>query len=65
MLPVPWAPELVEEKLYVPSKGYYAISSTLLTGQFFDARYRDYFLLFRSKEPIARAGYSIRLYRIE
>lgn len=65
MIPSPWSPDLIEGRLYVPARGYYAISSTLLTGQFFEPEYRDYFLLFRSRKPVARAGYSIYVYRIE
>lgn len=47
-----------------PIPGIYAISATLITGQFADAPHRDYYAAFRSKQPIAYAGHSIYIYRI-
>jgi hypothetical protein len=55
----------VEGDKLAPEPGYYAISATLLTGQFFSERYRDYFHEFRTRKPIAKAGYSIFVYRID
>lgn len=48
---------------FAPSPGIYAISATLLTGQFFDPPYRDFYKAFRERQPIAYAGYSIYIYR--
>lgn len=61
----PWNPDLVKGQTRLhPQPGYYAISATLLTGQLFSTPYRDYFAEFRHIEPIAKAGYSIFIYRI-
>lgn len=60
----PWSDDLVKSDRYDPRPGYYAISATLLTGQFFAERYRGYFGEFRNRQPIAKAGYSIFIYRI-
>jgi hypothetical protein len=46
-----------------PVPGVYAISATLLTGQFADPPYRDYYAAFRTRQPIAYAGHSIYIYR--
>jgi hypothetical protein len=46
-----------------PTPGVYAISATLLTGQFADPPYRDYYAAFRAKQPVAYAGHSIYIYR--
>ncbi|MBL8228905.1 MAG: glycosyltransferase family 39 protein [Bryobacterales bacterium] len=48
---------------FEPGPGIYAISATLLTGQFADPPYRDYYAAFRAKQPIAYAGQSIFIYR--
>ncbi|MBL8229659.1 MAG: glycosyltransferase family 39 protein [Bryobacterales bacterium] len=61
----PWSDDYITGERYQPKPGYYAISGTLLTGQFFRPRYRDYFAEFRSRNPIAKAGYSIWIYRVE
>lgn len=60
----PWSKELVSGERFVPVPGYYAVSATLLTGQYFEPRYRDYFAVFRDSEPIGKAGYSIFIYRV-
>ncbi len=60
----PWGEDLVKSERFAPAPGYYAISATLLTGQFFPERFRGYFGAFLAREPIAKAGYSIFIYRI-
>jgi hypothetical protein len=60
----PWNDKLATGSHIVPEPGYYAISATLLTGQLFQPRYRDYFRAFRDAKPIAKAGYSIFLYKV-
>ena len=61
----PWNASLATVSRLKPEPGYYAISATLLTGQFFDPRFRDYYQAFREKVPIAKAGYSIFIYRVQ
>jgi hypothetical protein len=61
----PWSDHLVSGPRIEPSPGYYAISATLLTGQLFQPRYRDYFRVFRESTPVAKAGYSIFVYRVQ
>ncbi|MBZ5534978.1 MAG: glycosyltransferase family 39 protein [Acidobacteriia bacterium] len=65
MLEVPyaWEPHDVPPKLS-PSPGTYAISVTLLQGAVFGDRH-DYFQFFRDREPAARLGGSIFIYRVE
>jgi hypothetical protein len=60
----PWSENLVSGPQIAPSPGYYAISATLLTGQLFAPQYRDYFRVFRESTPVAKAGYSIFVYRV-
>jgi hypothetical protein len=60
----PYAKGDVESPVYQPEPGYYAISATLLTGQFFPAGYRRYYGAFRRMTPIGYAGYSIYIYRV-
>ncbi|MEZ5353459.1 MAG: glycosyltransferase family 39 protein [Bryobacteraceae bacterium] len=62
-LPAPWGPDLVKSNPFQPEPGYYAVSATLLPGHFFAAEYRDYFKVFRETTPVARAGYSIFIYK--
>ena len=45
--------------------GYYAVSATLISGQFFPPEYRDYYAAFRRMQPVARAGNSIFIYRLD
>jgi len=47
-----------------PGPGIYAISANLITGQFLEKPYRDYYRVFREAKPIAYAGYSIYIYRL-
>ena len=60
----PWSDITVRERHLRPEPGVYAISATLLTGQFFAPEYRDYYQEFRKRQPFAKAGYSILLFRI-
>jgi len=60
----PWADHFARGLVFEPEPGYYAISATLLTGQLFAPKYRDYFRKFRESEPIAKAGYSIFVYKV-
>ncbi|MBI3683791.1 MAG: hypothetical protein HY235_25745 [Acidobacteria bacterium] len=61
----PWSKDHVQEKVFRPAEGYYAISANLLPGHFFDDEFRDYFQEFRGKAPVHVAGYSILVYRVE
>jgi hypothetical protein len=60
----PWNESLVSGPRINPEPGYYAISATLLTGQLFQPRFRDYYQAFRESTPIAKAGYSIFIYQV-
>ncbi|NWF85371.1 MAG: glycosyltransferase family 39 protein [Bryobacteraceae bacterium] len=60
----PWSDDMVSSTRFVPEPGYYAISATLLTGQFFVEKYRDYYSCFRRMKPIAKAGYSIWIFLV-
>lgn len=60
----PWSDDLVTSTVCPVSAGYYAISASMLTGQHFAPKYRDYFSPFRRLKPIAKAGYSIWIYKI-
>jgi hypothetical protein len=64
LLAPPWNPDLVRSRRLAPEPGFYAVSATLLTGQFFPREYRDYYAEFRQRKPFTRAGNSIYLYRI-
>lgn len=62
----PWSEQLVKSDRLVPEPGaWYAISPTLIPGQFFAPRFKDYYAAFRTLEPVARPGYSIFVYHIE
>ncbi|MCC6367958.1 MAG: hypothetical protein IT165_30915 [Bryobacterales bacterium] len=50
-------------RIFQPSPGIYAISANLISGQFFEMPYRDFYRVFREAKPIAYAGYSIYIYR--
>jgi hypothetical protein len=66
VIPPPWSESLVKSDHLVPEPGaWYAISPTLLPGQFFAPRFKDYYAAFRKLEPVARPGYSIFVYHIE
>ena len=64
IIPPPWSEQWAQGARLEPKSGVYAVSATLLTGQFFAERYRDYYAHFRKMQPIARAGYSIYIYRV-
>lgn len=59
----PFTPAGQHTRIFRPTPGIYAISANLISGQFFEAPYRDYYRVFREAEPIAYAGYSIYIYR--
>lgn len=63
----PWNDELAKGKTeLIPEPGqYYAISPTLLPGQFFTPKYRDFYRVFRELKPVARPGYSMFVYRVD
>lgn len=50
-----------ELKADVPIEGWFAVSATMLQGVYMEDR--DYFAYFRDKEPAAKIGYSIFVYR--
>ncbi|MBM3795147.1 MAG: hypothetical protein FJW31_14000 [Acidobacteria bacterium] len=60
----PWNEALAQGERFLPQPGYYAVSATLLTGQYFAPKYRDYYEAFREMKPVAKAGYSIFIYRV-
>jgi hypothetical protein len=60
----PYGGSSVTSAEYTPSPGVYAISATLLSGQFFGPNLRNYFRAFREMKPIGYAGYSIYIYRV-
>jgi hypothetical protein len=62
-VPVPWTAQLPNQQL-IPQPGWYAISASLLPGQYFQPQYRDYFAEFARRKPYAVAGGSIFIYRI-
>ncbi|HEX9137918.1 MAG TPA: hypothetical protein VF905_13380, partial [Nitrospirota bacterium] len=65
MLEVPYAWESHDLPQSIsPFPGTYAISVTLLQGAVFGDR-RDYFQYFRNREPAARLGESIFIYRVK
>lgn len=62
----PWTEALVKSDRLTPEPGeWYAISPTLLPGQFFAPRFKGYYDAFRLLKPVARPGYSIFVYHIE
>ncbi len=61
----PWSDDLAQGTIYQPEPGYYAISATLLPGHMFEERYQRYFSAFWNLKPVARAGYSIYVYKVE
>ncbi|MBL8178408.1 MAG: glycosyltransferase family 39 protein [Bryobacterales bacterium] len=65
MKAAPWTPQHVQEKVYQPEAGLYAVSATFLTGQLFQREYRDYFRRFRERKPEAVVAGSIHIYRVE
>jgi hypothetical protein len=61
----PWGDDFAKGTVYKPTRGFYAISSSLLPGHMFEPRYREYYKEFWQRKPIATAGYSIYLYWVE
>lgn len=61
----PWSDELARGTVYKPEPGYYAISVSLLPGNQFAPKYRDYYKVFRESSPVARAGHSIYVYKFD
>jgi hypothetical protein len=61
----PWSDDVAQGTVYTPTRGFYAISTSLLPGHMFAERYREYYSAFRQRKPIATAGYSIYLYWVE
>lgn len=59
----PWDPRLAPTKRLDPQPGYWAISASLLTGHLFASEFRDYYQAFREATPVAKAGYSIFIYK--
>jgi hypothetical protein len=64
LLAPPWSDSLAQGNPYRPEPGYYAISATLLPGQHFQPKYRDYFRAFREMQPVARPGNSFYVYKV-
>lgn len=66
MIPPPWSASLVKSDRLVPEPGvWYAISPTVIPGQFFEPRFQDYYAAFRVLEPVARPGYAIFVYHMD
>jgi hypothetical protein len=61
----PWSESQAQGLVFQPEPGYYAISANLLPGHAFSPKFKDYFRVFRSMEPVHRAGFSIFIYKIE
>ena len=61
----PWDDRLARGLRVPLERGIYAISASLLTGQYFRPPYRDYFKHFRDREPVGRAGESILIYQVD
>jgi hypothetical protein len=64
-VPVPWSEGMVKEKMVRLEPGYYAVSATLLSGQFFPPPQRNYFDPLANRHPVAVIGHSIHLYKVE
>jgi hypothetical protein len=64
-LPSPFWGDKLKENRYLPGPGYYAISLNCLLGFYWEGDRVHYFEWFRDREPIAKAGYSIFIYRVE
>lgn len=63
--PPPWNEALAKgQTILKPEPGIYAISATLLPGDFFKSPYEDYYKYFRDRQPAARAGYTIYIYEV-
>lgn len=60
----PWGGIPAASRYLRPEPGVYAISATLLTGQFFPEQYRDYYQEFRRRKPFLKAGHSLFLFKV-
>ncbi len=60
--PSPWTPEKLDTKTYVPKPGIYAVSASLLSGQYYPPVFRTYLHYFRQREPDDRVGYGMFIY---
>ncbi len=60
----PWNDALARGLELHPEPGIWAISATLLTGQFFSGKYRNYYRAFRDRQPDDVVAGSILIYRI-
>lgn len=59
----PWGDAQARGRTYLaPEPGVYAISATLLPGQFFPDKYQNYYKEFLRRKPDAYAGWSIYIY---
>jgi hypothetical protein len=61
---VPWSKGMLPDKELSVRPGYYAVSATLLPGQFFPPEQRDYFAPLRRRRPAAIIANSIYLYHV-
>jgi hypothetical protein len=61
----PWSAALVNgRKRLEAAPGCYAISGTLIAGQYFAPEYRDYYAVFRGMQPVHQVGGSIFIFRV-
>ncbi|MGC8794923.1 MAG: hypothetical protein ACP5U2_16200 [Bryobacteraceae bacterium] len=66
LIPPPWNDALAGGRRVLELQpGYYAISASLLPGHFFEPQYRLYYRCFLEMKPVAKAGYSIFIHRVE
>jgi hypothetical protein len=64
LLPLPWGEGQVKQREIPLRGGYYAVSATLLPGQFFPPAYRDYLRPLRQRKPTDVIAHSIYVYRL-
>jgi len=64
-VPPPWSDAWVKGTQLAVKPGIYAVSATLLPGHYFRPEYRRYFSAFWNRNPVAKVGYSIYVYRID
>jgi hypothetical protein len=60
----PWTPDRISSQVLEPAPGIYAVPVSLLTGQYYEPKYRDYLRYFRERNPDGRAGYGIFIYYV-
>ena len=65
VLAPPWDPQYAEGEVLEPKPGLYAVSANMLTGHFFEPKYRNYFARFRAMKPYAVAGGGIYIYLVD